>query len=303
MTKINFQNIKKVYYHANCSDGMIAASIIKKAYLDANIIPPEFFPFQYDDSVEPEHGQLFVDITPPKDKYKAWFPFNPVILDHHETVKHIIEELGGVYRTNEAHSGAMMAYEEVYVPLNGENETVKWLATRAMIRDTWKITDPLWKEACEIDQSMNFAGPKFLDYIEDIVPDYFWEIGQHLYRNVESKVKKYVHSSAHYTTSNGYKISHYNCTEKLTSEVGHALLDSGSDLGIGWFVLNKPTGLKTIFSLRSNNRISARKIAESFGGGGHEKAAGFSVVGVDPHHIVNTIIKSIELFEDSYIGI
>lgn len=46
-------------------------------------------------------------------------------------------------------------------------------------------------------------------------------------------------------------------------------------------------------SLRSNEDVDVSKIAQFFGGGGHKKAAGFSMKGT-PHDVINNISKQIE---------
>lgn len=46
-------------------------------------------------------------------------------------------------------------------------------------------------------------------------------------------------------------------------------------------------------SLRSNGQVDAAKLAVAFGGGGHERAAGFSMEG-NPDAIVSTIVAEIE---------
>lgn len=47
-------------------------------------------------------------------------------------------------------------------------------------------------------------------------------------------------------------------------------------------------------SLRSGDAVDVSRIAQYFGGGGHKKAAGFSMNGT-PHDVMNNVVKQIEL--------
>ncbi len=46
-------------------------------------------------------------------------------------------------------------------------------------------------------------------------------------------------------------------------------------------------------SLRSKEKIDVSKIAQYFGGGGHEKASGVTMTGT-PHDVLNNLSKQIE---------
>ena len=47
-------------------------------------------------------------------------------------------------------------------------------------------------------------------------------------------------------------------------------------------------------SLRSKDTVDVSRIAQYFGGGGHKKAAGFSMAGT-PHDVMNNVIRQIAL--------
>lgn len=65
-----------------------------------------------------------------------------------------------------------------------------------------------------------------------------------------------------------------NCTPHLASDVGHELANESGTFGLCWYVGRDG---KAKISLRSNGDYDVSAIAKSFGGGGHQNAAGFEV--------------------------
>jgi nanoRNase/pAp phosphatase (c-di-AMP/oligoRNAs hydrolase) len=250
--------------------------------------------------LEPRPNQLFVDITPPLDRWRDWIPFKPIVLDHHETQREATDGLGGIYGYNETHSGAMLAYDYVLEPmvssdrsllnLIGSPELEYWrdFAVIAMVRDTWKKNHPRWRESGAQAMVLRFHGSKKL--IEMVNTGKFSfkdlnELGMMLFEQAERKTKLVASTSYHRTIQTilgEFKISLFNCTEAVISDVANLLLEQGSDIAVGYFHLFQDGTLRTTVSVRTpeNGKLIANKIAKQFpGGGGHACAAGFSVVG------------------------
>jgi nanoRNase/pAp phosphatase (c-di-AMP/oligoRNAs hydrolase) len=293
ITKIN-----QVFYHDSCPDGSASALICAfAAYLSDHKNDINFFPIQYgSDSINrlvPQHNQLFVDITPPADRWLEWKSFNPAVLDHHESARKITEGLGGVYRNNEAHSGAMLAFEQFLEPLIRDDKEVLYdwekVATLSMVRDTWKESHELWDDAQSLAHGFSvhetgdlineiFSSPNARDAIN--VVKSVKRIGNSIYEKVLRKAYVIGKNSVINTIDvNGVKInvSFANNTEKITSEAGHSMIKFGSDLAVLYFNMAEGGVTKTVVSLRSNGKVSCSKLAEAFGGGGHENAAGFAI--------------------------
>lgn len=294
--------LKTVYYHASCPDGtaaaVIVASAVKSAGLELN--SNSFIPIQYGSSdlskLTPSPGQLFVDITPPKERWKEWIGTDVMVLDHHESAREVTEGLSGIYGDSQW-SGAKMAYEHFHVPLVGRSPELEYLAELAMIRDTWKKGHEKWREACAQAEALTFLGAKeaismSLSGSMDIQG--IMSIGEFLMRSLDGKIRKYS-SGAFHREKNGFKVSFFNCTEKAISESCDHLIENGSDMAVGWFFSVDRDGIPFYsVSLRSNGRVSSRLIAESYGGGGHERAAGFRVSpasGVSPDSITDMILS------------
>jgi phosphoesterase RecJ-like protein len=62
---------------------------------------------------------------------------------------------------------------------------------------------------------------------------------------------------------------------------------------VGFLTREEPDGALKV-SLRSKERVDVGRIASSFGGGGHRRAAGFTVRGVEREVLVERILKKIE---------
>lgn len=310
-------SIRKVYYHASCPDGTASAIICAKAF---KLIGHEadFQSLQHDSdemkALLPEEGQLFIDITPPKDRWECWRSVNPIVLDHHETVQHVTEGLGGVYATNEKHSGAMLAYEQVYLPcfsqclhrgIDGyseEADEMEEFAKLCMIRDTWKNRNPLWKDAHALALALKFHGSRNL--LKKVTEKTFslkelLELGQMLLEQHERKVELTAEKSffaEHEVNGQSYKFALFNTTEAISSDVGNALLAQGVDVAVGYFYTLGDGAIQTVVSLRTNERVSACRVCEINGGGGHARAAGFRLkegFHLSPSDILGEILTSL----------
>jgi len=274
-------------------------------------LKPKFWSIQYGTDemakLEPRPGQLFVDITPPKERWEEWKSVSPVVLDHHETVEHVVKGLNGVYATNEAHSGAMLAYEHVLAPVAGDMDLSSWkeMANLSMIRDTWKKNSPQWREACALANALMFEGSRSLvEAVQANGPQNLdlkalLSLGEKIVQSNERRMEKVAGTSHHevfLARGEEYKVSFFNCTEKLVSDIANFLLEKGSDISIGYFWLEEDGQNKVSVSIRTSGKISASKMAILVGGGGHERAAGFRIPDgdkVSPSNIYRTIANLI----------
>jgi hypothetical protein len=310
------KDVKQVYFHDSCPDGTTSAFIVASAF---RALPnPEFIPIQHGtdlmEKLVPQEGQMFIDICPPKDRWEEWKQFNPIILDHHETTKHVVLGLGGVYGENETHSGAMLAFEEVFEPLwdshmadRNEFETMRSIATHAMIRDTWKKDHECWIEAQSLMMAFQLHGSKKLikEAREKLMTDHrfhdLMSIGRSLWEANDTKAKKLAKNAHHRTEvfigMGDLKIASFNCTDPLISESANFLIEKSEiDVAIGYFYIFQDNKKCAVVSIRTNSKVSASAIANANGGGGHPRAAGFSIFyerSCPPEEIEDVIIRTI----------
>jgi oligoribonuclease NrnB/cAMP/cGMP phosphodiesterase (DHH superfamily) len=287
------KKVKTIYYHASCPDGTASAIICAEALssfwdIEDQNSEPEFIPVQYGsnefENLKPDYDQLFVDITPPRNRWEEWIPFNPIVLDHHESSKHVVLGLNGVYGENTTHSGARLVFEEIMLNIfdptcvNFNIEFFDNFSNLAMIRDTWKDYHPRWEEACI--QSYGLMSLGLDDILERMGEGEDWsKLVISLGKKSLNKAKFVAKNSSTYEFSfpKKFSISAINCTEKnIISDACNLMLDSGSDIALSYFNTSMDGSVRTVVSVRTKE-ISASKISESFGGGGHEFAAGFMI--------------------------
>ena len=312
MTEVDrLREVKQVFYHQSCPDGTASAMICYAAFKFLHAKSPELIPelksVQYNtdffEKLEPRPGQLFVDITPPRARWGEWKDTGVIVLDHHESVEEITRGLGGVYATNDAHSGARLAFEQVLTPiveelckdLDSEREShniirsdCNWALQQwgefsrlAMIRDTWKDEDPDFEKATVQAYGLMTLGSKD---VLDSMKEGRTELGLivRLGEKDLGKAKFMADSARKYEMAcpklgRTLSVAVYNCTEKkYISDGCHHLLRNGTDFAVSYFTKHQDDKTTTVVSLRSNDPI-AGIIAKKMDGGGHAKAAGFGL--------------------------
>ena len=265
-------NKKVVIYHANCPDGFGAAYAIWKQLGDENI---EYIPAKHGEE-PPEISNCdvyIVDFSYKRDVLKQICDnaHHVTIIDHHisaqEDLRDLDKEFDNLTLTFDMdHSGAVLTWLHMSV------EPVPELLLDVEDRDMW------WHQR-EGSQAVNSA-------IESYPFDFeLWDswvtqkgarneliregeaIGRYR-RNMIDRAKK----RAVMATIAGYKVPVVNCPHNITSEVVGELSD-GHPFAAGYSDHIKKRG----WSLRSTKEgLDVSKIAELFGGGGHQRAAGFS---------------------------
>ncbi len=137
--------------HAGCSDGILAAALCRDALPNAEVRFVQYGPTR--DALVPDYGMLFVDMTPPESKTRAFIASAAIVLDHHVSQMAQITEFEaaglGVYADEPGCSGAVLAYRHVWCPaqhdvlredvvLAGGYGVVGDLARLVGLRDTWQ---------------------------------------------------------------------------------------------------------------------------------------------------------------------
>lgn len=216
-------------------------------------------------------------------------------------------------------SGAVLAYREVWLPIKQhvgelviqqkypnriinsldsykaeileglqyeEQQRAAKFAGLIGIRDTWQRGDERWFEACETSEVVRFYPPEewMTDKPFDSTKENWWkhrkEVGQLLIRKTQDKVKRAIGSALQFTVA-GVRVTVLSGGGGVTSDAAEAL-DQDTDLLVGFHYPGIENGVaKIVFSTRSHTDFDCGKFCKSLGGGGHTKAAGFSV-GFDP---------------------
>ncbi len=300
--------VEDVYSHAFCPDGLASAMICLASYATVQRTPKVHM-VMYDtvdhEQVAATGRQLWTDITPPMVRWEEWKGASPIVLDHHETAKPAVEGLGGVYGGLED-SGASLAFRNVMriiCPDHKELESWAKFAHLAMVRDTWKDAHDDWEEACALANALGFYTEKaMLSAAEagDLQLNEMLRFGAVLVRKTASKAFRLATTST-FAEAGGLKFGFYNCSEKVFSETGHELLEKhGCDVACGFFYTQEGGSLNMCVSMRSKKGgVSVSKIAEQFGGGGHQPAAGFRIKGAESVSFTELIRRVLEAAEST----
>lgn len=304
MTDIErLKKVRQVIGHKSCPDGTAAAMICARALTELGADFRVKF-VQYDTKehheLEAGPGQLFVDITPPVERWQEWVEHDPIVLDHHDTAEVATVGLHGVYGYPEE-SGATLAFKHVMRPVRAAlakeppGESVRhgsqygeWerFAHLARIRDTWQEKHPDFETGCGLSHGVMFYGSfDLVDAAREDRVDFkkIQEIGSSVYRKLMWKAKLYAETAHRFEVEKSgrtYRLGIFNCSEKATSEAAHILLnDHGCDVAAGYFMLIEDDKVCYSVSLRSHKEggVLVNKMAEKNGGGGHPPSAGFRI--------------------------
>lgn len=264
-----------VYYHKGCSDGFGAAwAAWKRLGPEA-----EYIPLKHGDEI-PEYSGCqiyFLDICPShKDLVRLECNNRVVILDHHKTAEEIILTCKeGVFDLNR--SGAGIAWDYFC----GNKKRPK-LIDIVEDRDLWNWNIFGSKEVLMLLDSLEKTFESWDDFASQIEcsgeDDLSWgyenaiKIGASIV-SYQDNLVKYASSGGFYKSISGTNAFVVN-SPILQSFIGNFNL-SDKEVDLVAIYSRKEDGFA--FSLRSNKSVDCSKIAEKFGGGGHQCASGFFV--------------------------
>lgn len=276
--KIDLSKRPMCIFHKNCLDGIGAAAVVKDAIPIDNIImhggiynqPP---PLVLNRQV------IMVDFSYPLSDIQkmASAAKEILILDHHATAKEALADKASELPDNVEvvfdmeRSGAGIAWEYFY-----PGKEMPWVIKHIQDRDLW-----LWEleNTREITMALNyFKGDfvKLLYYSKEMLYEKFLEHGKLLVEAWDSQIaklsKKFALRQTKLADTNDVII--VNAPLFYASDLGDRLGQFYSIVAVYQFI-----GDDICFSLRSKPRKggNVRKIAEYYGGGGHEHSAGFSI--------------------------
>jgi oligoribonuclease NrnB/cAMP/cGMP phosphodiesterase (DHH superfamily) len=296
--------VQTIISHKMCADGILSALLCK------NILPHvevKFIQYHTPEHVNlnPTPGMLFCDFSPHPSRYTEFVKAGAIVLDHHKTAQHIVEAFGedGIY--SDEVSGAVLAFREVWLKLSEYYEAkvgfstslqerlfAERIARLVSIRDTWQKNDPDWKDACILARAIIFFPEKFWLSAADNRHLFsntkqgvrWWDeriaIGEILTERAKEDVENAIkHAYRFTTTTYGTRVVLLPNTQ-VTSDAMEVLKDE-ADLvaGFHYVGVEKSTTVTLAFSTRSNTNTNfdCGKFCLYFDGGGHTRAAGFSV--------------------------
>lgn len=266
---------KLCIYHKNCLDGFASAWIVNnvnKHYRE----DIEFHAASYNDKTYPNIKDKDVVIVDFSYKREALFKManeatSIVILDHHKFAQ---DELIGINIPNVEiifdmnRSGAMITWDYFH-----PNEDVPYIIKHVQDHDLWQFKFENTKELVAALYSYPFDF-ELWDYMSKNINSLYIE-GSALLRDKLKDCENFCKYPQRLKLG-GYQIPAVNCSPKYSSDVGNIL--SKNSVFAATYSIDDTFQIK--FSLRSNienfDWIDVNEIAKKYGGGGHERAAGFT---------------------------
>lgn len=305
MLKEKLLNVKKIVVHKYCHDGTSSAMIIKDVLHDAEVFFADHKDKEYLE-LPAEPGILFCDISPPPERFQEFMDVGAIILDHHEKTKKevlIFEEagLGKFGESEEGVSGAVLAYNEVWLPLQDLAKTPKEKVCRlsrlAGIRDTFQKDNFDW-ELCQIQTEAIAFFPYehfFNDHLCEIT-DEEMKIGSYIFERNKSSLQRAV---------NGAFTIYWN-NLKVAVIPGHRIISDAAeelrkkDFPITFafqYAVSSYGNPQLRISTRSDGTFNCNQFASFYGGGGHIPAAGGIAIDVkdnslNPYSVILEMLNS-----------
>lgn len=257
-----------VIYHNNCYDGFTAAWVAKN-HLPEN--DTEFFPVSYGDVAPDVTGKhvYIVDFSYPRlvlEEMKS-SAASLIVLDHHKTAE---ANLAGLDYCifDMKRSGAQLAWNHfnggatpLLVQYVQDRDLWNWVLPESHAINSWISSYP-----------MDFKTWNMLDVALQIDFKGCVEAGYHIERYYKQKVAEIIKESKLIELA-GYTIPVVNCPYSFGSSVANELLKKYPDAPFSAYYFDRADGEQQ-WGLRSNG-FDVSEIAKQFGGGGHQRAAGF----------------------------
>lgn len=274
-------------YHGNCADGFGAAWAVRKALGDR----VEFYPGIYGQAAPDvkDRDVVLVDFS-----YKrvvlddmARFAHTLLVLDHHKSAAEDLAHMPAARKTWDEHlgfagapgcphtgavfdmtrSGAMIAWNYFH-PFDPAPRLIRHIQDR----DLWKFE----LEGTREIQSAIFSYPYDFGAWDELFarnPDRLREEGVGIERKHHKDVAELVKICQRPMKIAGHVVPSASLPYTYSSDAGHVMAKGEPFAACYW---DTPAG--RVFSLRSSDDgMDVSEIAKQYGGGGHMRAAGFTI--------------------------
>ena len=195
-----------------------------------------------------------------------------IIIDHHKSAMVELHDISNTH-FDMTHSGARLAWD-FFHPGKEAPKFIDYIEDR----DLWKWELPYSKEFSAAFDMVPFEFEEFEKFEDDSVFDDAIKRGSYILAYSKTVVKKVCEKAVHRTMDDLHVLA-VNASHWM-SEIG-ARLSPDCDFAMIWHYDHEDQKIKV--SLRSfHDSVDVSEIAKKFGGGGHKKAAGFTLDG-DTH--------------------
>jgi oligoribonuclease NrnB/cAMP/cGMP phosphodiesterase (DHH superfamily) len=292
------REIDIVLYHDPCVDGFSAAWVFwrenKDRYAKKKI---RFVGYRYTDEVPKfleNKNVMILDFSFKREtllelRKKAK---NLMVLDHHKSAENELKGIDGCIFDMER-CGAQIAWDYVY-----PNKERPWFIEIVADRDLWKWE---YEESREFGKALYTEGyfnswPKLeeLLYADMKEKERLYEIGRILITQEDKEVKQYCKGAVDVTMNineQKYQVKLVSCPPHLRSIVGNTLAElNGVDFAAVWAYDYKLNEWWVNLRCYRERDIDLTQIVKNFdNGGGHSKAARFTIKGGENLHSYFTL--------------
>ena len=256
-------------YHGNCADGFGAAWVVRRALGEEQV---EFVAGVYQTPPPDVVGRdvILVDFSYKRSVLEKMVSdaASMLILDHHKTAAADLEGLVGAEAVFDmGRSGARITWDYFF-----PGETPPPLLLHIEDRDLWRFSLPLTREI----QANVFSHPydfKVWDLLMGADLSLSAIEGRAIERKHFKDIDELVKVTGRRMVIAGHNVPVANLPYTFSSDAGHKMAQ-GEPFAACYY--DTPAG--RCFSLRSaDNGLDVSEVAKKYGGGGHARAAGFTV--------------------------
>jgi oligoribonuclease NrnB/cAMP/cGMP phosphodiesterase (DHH superfamily) len=266
---IDPNSIDLVIYHRNCTDGFGAAYSAWKLLGNK----AEYYAAVHGEDPPNVTGKIvaILDFSYKNDVIKSLLSKvrDLIIIDHHKSAMVELHDISNTH-FDMTHSGARLSWD-FFHPGKEAPKFIDYIEDR----DLWKWELPYSREFSAAFDMVPHDFEEFAKFEDDSVFDDAVKRGSYILAYSKIVVKK-VCDKASPRRYMGKKVLAVNSSHWI-SEIG-ARLSPDCDFAVIWYYDHKKRDINV--SLRSfHEGVDVSEIAKTFGGGGHKKAAGFTLAG------------------------
>lgn len=256
-----------IYHHA-CADGFAAAWVVRKFFGDSNV---DFHPGIYGETPPDVTGRdvILVDFSYKRDVLLTLSEQakSVLIFDHHKTAADDLVDLPGNVRTefDMARSGAAITWDSLF-----PGQARPLLLDYIQDRDLWQFKIPNSREVTAAIYAYPMSFGVWDVLMESGIPCLINE-GLAINRKHRNDVEAIIRDATRWIYFGGTLVPVANVPWMYASDVGGQLA-----IGVPFAATYYDDATGRRWSLRSTQAgANVALIAQAFGGGGHEHAAGF----------------------------
>lgn len=267
MSIVEPNSIDFVIYHANCSDGTAAAWAAWKLLGDR----ATYFAANHGDPPPDVKGKRVAILDFSYDNRTIKNMINDaealIVIDHHKSAMIELHDVGNVV-FDMTHSGAILSWK-FFHPGKEPPQLTKYIEDR----DLWKWELPYSKEFSAAFDMVPFDFEEYDTFLDDSAIDDTKEKGAYILAYSKTVISKIV-KNASKRKLQGKEVLVVNSPHWM-SEIGNSL-GPKCDIAFIWYWDHEKQQCRISLRAHHDNE-DVSEVAKKFGGGGHRKAAGFSL--------------------------